>query len=1737
MKHLPARMRVIVLVATRYSSDLLSRALASVAAQSSPPEALIVVLDEPDPDDHSPPRIDDVELPTSVELIVLRNRRTTGLSGALNSGIDEIARRIDDFAKTYVAVLDDDDWWDSEHLSRSIDMAEQNDANVVAARLIRHDDDHPQGRPLSNAPTLDADRALVRNTGIQGSNLVVRLSTLLEAGCFDEALQSTTDRDLVIRLSDLGARFVAVDAATVHHDALSGRDRLSTPGSSAKASGLRQFQRKYCHRMTHDQLLAFRKRAFRLFSIDVDAARTDAPKIEEPLRQTIPDALDTAAPLHLVVGIAADGNTAGVARVSRLLVDLHALVSDPRLATLDTVLLENDHGGEELASLVERYRRDGLHCRLARVEDQCGDAAMGLFGPGFKRASGRVGIADTRTMLQRYTRFVAPPGAVVWILDDDKRLAPLTLRDGRLARRAQDTIGHLLAVRDSGVDIALGTDTGAAPLPASMTMRTQLVDLQANLTDLRAMPPNARWPERLRDNLPLAMAAPDAYYHDLARDLTSHLEQPFGFVPETRDTAVRVAFLELCSCAPRLLAGEQVFRPLFVDAVTPLMAWSSVHRGGSTIFMDLDALVDVPQRVPETDGRPSRRSDMVSAILNAAVKGRRVEQVSFAVHHDRTDLEERPLDTGTLVDDIRGFALYSVLKDLIADGVDLERPDSSAFVLAQRLHTKYLRERSASLVLSLTRARGAARTARRTLTDTSAWWWSDPECTQAAHGLMAFVDRLLDHLAPTHIDEIRSAVTRTHDDTMERWLTGLGPSLETARVFHPVRPDWLVPSRVERATSIVERLSSPERSLTLLGHGKEGVVFSDGRQAFKCLDRWQARATAKDRRYLNSLIGTWANATSLLPLTRLDEAAGETVLVMPHVRGAPYRGGYGSGLVALLQECRKHSVACRNLHPKNLIVDGNDVRLVDYGSDIRPLDAREWRHMVRRAWLCWRWAEHPDLGELMTRALVEELPEVDGWERLEQAVLAGDAKNELDALVLDAVLAGATTNDTERAQIRSIEATRTVLDFGCSSGELVRQLAKLGARVVGYDPFGSRHWNNTLDATYTTVRNEALTGGPYDTVVCSLVLCTLDDADYRQALEDLRSAVRHDGRVIVAVCHPFHTRGGDTPFQSRIERPDSATFDDEATFTWVKRVRQTGNLRRDIHRPLHVLRRDLLRAGIVVESTTETESVDLERFERTSDFIVLHGRAVTPGPDVSLLVRACALEWRTLEVQIRHVVGQLETPRAFRERLVVLDTRVDGFTRSHGAPDREAARAVLDQLVIDGTIDRVVEPPTVPKDIRALHERWFGLRTESTHTVLGAPVTSTLAGFEACSCKYILHVDDDLMILKTDPPHDVLQELSGALNADKRNLAASLNIVHAATHPLTHDGPDGPKGIEVRGTLLHHARLLDARPWPNEVIDGMLSLSWHRSLDRACDAHGLRSLRGGRAASGFVHPPNVAKEDVSTWLAILDRVEHGYVPDVQTGRVDLVGTATDWLGPPRPEPLVVIACGRNVSAGRVARFCNSIDTQQHEGFGLIVIEDGGHLTARDVVRQAFAGRPRTTVLTLPDRRGAIENLVMVLRHMCPNPHTVVVLVDLDDALLGTNALCRVMQAFNAGHDLAVGGMRRTDKATIEIPCFENPRGNRGGAVWHHLRAFRRSLFDRVPDAALRDDHGQYFDLASDWALMITLTELADAPHALDGTLYLHEPSGHGKRGRAREERETIISRILARPPSRQLRDT
>ena len=327
----------VLLATTSHRTYLLkNRALPSIEQQSRPPARVIIVDDSGD--EAAAERTGLIARqwqPVCMDVDFLRNRRTKGAAGAWNSGLDHLLRTCGDPKQQYVAILDDDDQWNPHHLRTCLATAEKRNLDMVAAPFFRVEEN---AKALLTSPpaSLAVANFLVGNPGIQGSNLVCRLSVLLEAGLFDESLPSCTDRDLCIRIAELpGIRYGITTEPTVHHFACESRSRLSTPGSHDKVTGLDRFFRKYSGRMSDAERAAFCARAEQLFGWQ-ESPPVPAPENSVRGARMLSKSRTLAprqAPPHLIVGLIAD--VARLKEVGNLLADLRGLADTPDVSGYD----------------------------------------------------------------------------------------------------------------------------------------------------------------------------------------------------------------------------------------------------------------------------------------------------------------------------------------------------------------------------------------------------------------------------------------------------------------------------------------------------------------------------------------------------------------------------------------------------------------------------------------------------------------------------------------------------------------------------------------------------------------------------------------------------------------------------------------------------------------------------------------------------------------------------------------------------------------------------------------------------------------------------------------------------------------------------------------------------------------------------------------------------------------------------------------------------------------------------------------------------------------------------------------------------------------------------------------------------------------------------------------------------------------------------------------------------------
>lgn len=261
----------------RYDS-LRTVSLPSVRRQSCAPTLVVLVADGCP---IAPSDARELTALVGLEPVLLHNRRAAGAAGAWNTGLEFlVAREFDGF----VAILDDDDEWNENHLALNLDAAKKTGANVVISGLRLMRDGVLCERAL---PRAFRDRMfLTGNPGWQGSNTFVGMQALLSVGAFRDGLLSANDRDLAIRLlRSPGVRVAYTGEWTATWHLSSTRQTLSSPRSPAKLRGLRWFWQIYGPEMRPTEAEEFFARASRVFQIateEILSPQDDRPPHRDP---------------------------------------------------------------------------------------------------------------------------------------------------------------------------------------------------------------------------------------------------------------------------------------------------------------------------------------------------------------------------------------------------------------------------------------------------------------------------------------------------------------------------------------------------------------------------------------------------------------------------------------------------------------------------------------------------------------------------------------------------------------------------------------------------------------------------------------------------------------------------------------------------------------------------------------------------------------------------------------------------------------------------------------------------------------------------------------------------------------------------------------------------------------------------------------------------------------------------------------------------------------------------------------------------------------------------------------------------------------------------------------------------------------------------------------------------------------------------------------------------------------
>ncbi len=450
---------------------------------------------------------------------------------------------------------------------------------------------------------------------------------------------------------------------------------------------------------------------------------------------------------------------------------------------------------------------------------------------------------------------------------------------------------------------------------------------------------------------------------------------------------------------------------------------------------------------------------------------------------------------------------------------------------------------------------------------------------------------------------------------------------------------------------------------------------------------------------------------------------------------------------------------------------------------------------------------------------------------------------------------------------------------------------------------------------------------------------------------------------------------------------------------------------------------------------------------------------------VTLLIKACAQDSPTIYMQVKHIVHQLSSPNKFYEIVIAIDKKENNFLRQY--TDKGNLKELyenINKLKEENIIDYYIELPE--SEIEKTNYKWFNLKTNYTHTYNNIPVTAQIFAFEKVKGDYILQVDSDVLIGREDYNHSFIDDMISALEANKDAISVGFNIYKGKSVEFTpYRAKPGEYKPEVRFALLHKKRLLTSLPLPNNLINGKLKLGWYHALHLYQKRYMKSSLRGGDRRSYYIHPQNYRKKCPYLWAIIMDRIEKGFIPEIQKDEFDLAGSIYDWAIPKRNEDIVVVVViNKETNIDKFFRFYKSLKNQSFKNLGIIIINTDNNLLKDKIIFSYVKRDKNTTYINSKIELPNLEALYIAIHYFINNLDTYVLLANPNDFFVGNNSILEIFERLILykgdiliGKSLGKYNLKNNGYLSVD---FLNPY-NYNSNLYNLPKVFKKKLFEEL----------------------------------------------------------------------------
>lgn len=423
-----------------------------------------------------------------------------------------------------------------------------------------------------------------------------------------------------------------------------------------------------------------------------------------------------------------------------------------------------------------------------------------------------------------------------------------------------------------------------------------------------------------------------------------------------------------------------------------------------------------------------------------------------------------------------------------------------------------------------------------------------------------------------------------------------------------------------KAEQIIISNFSLKNSLTFLGKGSEGYVFTDNENLYKLIDNeinvldlfWKLSAFSENLEKYE-----YITAFKKFSIKQIEKYL---VVISKYQNSNEFPLNQTiekSKFIVLLKGFLKIGWVLTDFQPKNLrISEQNNLVVSDIGHSLYPFTNYLFKSMCRRAFVTYKLQNRlPDFNSfkkyitpvntktdfsLLTYFNFKLQELTTEFNDFYNKIITTDKKDVLNPSILQL--------------IKNQNEIQTIFDYGSGYGDISQMLLNSNFKVTAFEPDESiiEKYRNTYYKNITILNTEQKnslikTTQKFDCVLCSLVFCHPLAENEKQRIEIIEQIMNEiiylsNKYILIVICNPLFTNQNKSTLQNRI-LPKNFNYSNTTQFT--KFIKSSNRERFDIHRPISFYENLIEKHNLKIIEINQTTDLQLNSNKvSNSDFML-----------------------------------------------------------------------------------------------------------------------------------------------------------------------------------------------------------------------------------------------------------------------------------------------------------------------------------------------------------------------------------------------------------------------------------------------------------------------------------------------------------------------------------------------------